>query len=163
MNKKWIFGGLALGALGFGAYKLNNIATVANNMAIEQSFKLKVSKTLGGIPTEITLVIDTKLKNPTNKSMRMNQPFVSLYANEKDKEPFATSAAVNKEHVIPPLGEVQLLPIEIPVAVATIATIAAGLYKMIVSKKPAGIWVKTITYVNGSLKSEKFEFKEVAF
>ncbi|MFN3405186.1 MAG: hypothetical protein ACK40G_13895 [Cytophagaceae bacterium] len=159
MWKKALIGA---GVLGLGTYlwRLNNLS---KNLVVTQSIDAKTTKTnILGIPTEWTLTVIPTLKNPSKVQVSVNQPFVQLFLIKDDPQgPFASSAAVPKKHIIPAFGQVTLDPIVIPISLMQLMQKAGQVIANAQKTKKLGIYSKTITFVNGNIRVEKPDFKEI--
>jgi hypothetical protein len=91
-----------------------------------------------------TLRIDVLLKNPTEGTLTIKQPYVKVLYGTKE---IGTSQIVNKEIEIPAYSPKALDPIFLTVPASGLLTLGDGLFKVLIKKQPAQITTLTMTSI----------------
>lgn len=147
--KKIVLGtGIGAGVVGIIAYvsRLKRTSVQLESIATAKIHSLKMDG--------LTIRIDVQLKNPTDSTFKIKFPFVKVLYKEKT---IGTSQVINKDIQIPPYGEAVIEGIMIKVPFTGLLTLGAGLYKLLVNKEPAPIFVKTISTIDLGWKKVPYE------
>lgn len=147
--KKIVVGtGIGAGVVGLIAYftRLKRTSVELESVASAKIHSLKLDG--------LTVRIDVQMKNPTSSSFKIKFPFVKVLYKEKV---IGTSQVINKDIQIPAYGEAQIDAIMIKIPLTGILSLGAGLYKLLVNKEPAPIFVKTITTIDLGWKQVPYE------
>lgn len=147
--KKIVLGtSIGAGVVGLIAYvtRLNRTSAELESIATAKIHSLKLDG--------LTVRIDVQLKNPTNSSFKIKFPFVKVLYKEKT---IGSSQVINKDIQIPAYGEARIDAIMIKIPFTGILSLGSGLYKLLVNKEPAPIFVKTITTIDLGWKKVPYE------
>lgn len=90
----------------------------------------------------LTLRIDVILKNPTQATLSIKQPYVKVLF---EKKVIGTSQIQDKTIQIPKFGTLAIDPIYLTIPATGLLTLGDGLLKLLVKKQPAQITTITTT------------------
>ncbi|MCU0337980.1 MAG: hypothetical protein MUF12_09025 [Sediminibacterium sp.] len=121
----------------------------AENVVINQQMRVEVveRKSYWGvqIPAKINLVAIAAVKNPTNTTATLTQPYVQIRLQENALEPYASSNISNKAFKIGPNSEIVFDPIIIPIDLIDLATKFFGIMKDAIKNKSLSLYTRTHT------------------
>ncbi|MBI4929900.1 MAG: hypothetical protein HY841_03995 [Bacteroidetes bacterium] len=100
----------------------------------------------------VTLRVDSTLKNPTGTGLKIKYPFVKLIYQDAV---IGTSQVVNRDIDVPPYGEARIGKIMIQVPLLGIFSIGAALAQSLVSGDAVKMEVNTISSVDPNWKVNK--------
>ncbi len=147
--KKILVGtGIGAGVVGIIAY-MSRLKRTSVQLETVSSAKIHSLKMDG-----LTVRVDVKLKNPTNGTFKIKFPFVKVLYKEKT---VGSSQVINKDIQIPAYGEAVIEGIMIKIPFTGLLSVGAGLYKLLVNKEPAPIFVKTISTIDLGWKTIPYE------
>ena len=99
------------------------------------------------IPWVFQLIVTPTVKNPSNTSATLTQPYVELRLNESDEAPLSSSQVSTAKKTIGPLSEVTFDPIVLQINVSDILSKAKSLLTSAVQERKLGLYTKTIVYL----------------
>jgi hypothetical protein len=106
----------------------------------------------------LTLRIDVILKNPTEGTLTIKQPYVKvLFANKV----IGTSQIQDKVIEIAKYGAKPIEPIYLTIPATGLLTLGDGLFKVLIKKQPAKITTVTITSIKIGSKYVTYEKPDV--
>lgn len=147
--KKILVGtGIGAGVVGIIAY-VSRLKRTSVQLETVSSAKIHSLKMDG-----LTVRVDVKLKNPTSGTFKIKFPFVKVLYKEKT---VGSSQVINKDIQIPAYGEAVIEGIMIKIPFTGLLSVGAGLYKLLVNKEPAPIFVKTISTIDLGWKTIPYE------
>lgn len=147
--KKILVGtGIGAGVVGIIAYvsRLKRTSAELESVASAKIHSLKMDG--------LTVRIDVQLKNPTSSTFKIKFPFVKVLYKDKT---IGTSKVINKDIQIPSYGEAVIEGVMIKIPITGLLSLGSGLYKLLVNKEPAPIFVKTITTIDLGWKKVPYE------
>ncbi|MCU0336573.1 MAG: hypothetical protein MUF12_01820 [Sediminibacterium sp.] len=145
--------GIGVVALGFGTafiLKMKRLSEELETTTTAMIHKVNL--------TGIELKVEVTLKNPTQGTMRIKQPFVKLLYKDRV---FATSEVKNSDIEIPKFGQINIEPIFIRLGFISLASIAPDLLKEYRSIGKLDLVVKTITTINDKVPYTKTDTIQV--
>lgn len=147
--KKILVGtGIGAGVVGIIAY-VSRLKRTSVQLETVSSAKIHSLKMDG-----LTVRVDVKLKNPTDGTFKIKFPFVKVLYKEKT---VGSSQVINKDIQIPAYGEAVIEGIMIKIPFTGLLSVGSGLYKLLVNKEPAPIFVKTISTIDLGWKTVPYE------
>jgi hypothetical protein len=108
-----------------GALYINSLWSLAKKAQVQASARVHKIDFNG-----ITIVCSVTVLNPTNGTVTVRHPYVSLFASPKMQEnriPFAHSAISNQTHTIIPNGETRLPDVVLFIPTTSILQVAADM------------------------------------
>ena len=142
--------------VGVVAYKMTDLNRMNKELVI-----LTAATFEGG-----NLVVNVTFQNPTNGSIRVKHPFVTMYTTEekqKLREPFISSKVENKDYQIAPYAETKV-KIVVPLSLGQLIAVPE-LASQYLSGGKVSIIVETVTTLNGKIpynKVDKMQFGKPA-
>lgn len=162
--------GIAVGVLGAGAWWVLGKKKFADNVVITQTIKVEVIEKRNyfgvTIPLKFNLVAIAKVKNPTNASATLMQPYVEIRLKEDDEAPFASSNISSKVFKVESNSEETFDPIIIPINTNDILSKAFSIMKSAIKARSLALYSRTITNLvtkAGKLPVEENEKTELKF
>jgi len=154
MSAVKIFVGTTIGAgVLWLAYYLNGKKKVGDKLDTVTSASVHSLQLTG-----LTIRIDVILKNPTEYSLTLKQPYVRILFQDKL---IGTSQLKDFIIEIPKYGVKAVDPIFITVPATGLLTLGNGLFKYLIKKQPATITTITITSIQVGGKFIGYEKKDV--
>lgn len=147
--KKILVGtGIGAGIVGIITYvtRLNRTSVQLESVSTAKIHSLKTDG--------LMIRVDVQLKNPTNSTFKLKFPFVKVLYKENT---IGSSQVINKDIQIPAYGEAVIESIMIKIPLTGLLSLGAGMYKLLVNKEPAPIFVKTITTIDLGWKKLPYE------
>jgi hypothetical protein len=103
----------------------------------------------------LTLRVDVILKNPTEGTLTIKQPYIKVLYDTKD---LGSSQIQNTEIVIPPYGVKALNAIYLKFPLLQLLKLGAGIYNILVKKQP--VKITTITYTSIKIGSKFLSYQK---
>ncbi len=150
---KIIFG-TAIGAgIIAGVYYALGLKSFSDKLVTETSLNIHSVSFKG-----LTLRIDVELKNPSENTLRLKQPFVKLSFNLKE---IASSQIQDKFFEITKYNSIKLDPIFISIPSTNLLTLGDGLLNVLLNGKTAQIKVLTLSTIDLGFKKIPYAKTEV--
>ncbi len=122
------------------AYDLNELKKLTDQLIVIPSAKIHKLDFTG-----LTVRIDAKMKNPTDKGFKMKYPFIQVGYNGK---PIGSSQATDELLSIPPNGEYQLKAIMLNFPLIGMLSLIGGLFKSLQSGQAVKLKVATTSKID---------------
>lgn len=98
----------------------------------------------------LTIRVNVVLKNPTQYSIKIKQPYVKLLLN--NGKLIGSSQIVNKQIEILPYGVQQIDPIYVTIPISGLLALGNSFYQMLLKKQPVKITVITMSIIDLEVK-----------
>lgn len=147
-----LLGGVAAVLVGT---KLFNLSALQKELQIDQ--KISLDPSTGTSLTEAKLRVDLTLKNPTNGTLTVKQPVVTLFFN--NSEIGTTDTIKDTDYLVPKFGQVQLPPIIITVSMLSAGLAAFDFFKNLKTTRQAMVKIRSLTMINGQIPYERVDLK----
>ena len=146
-----------LAAAAAGVVFLSRKAYTTGQLAKRLVIESKISYAGASLfPPQITIKADVTLKNPTQGSIRVNQPMVMIYLSKEDLQannPLISSDPSSKDFTIPKSDTVKLDPIYL--ALGGSAALSIG--QKLLGSGEVVLWVKKYTLIENTFPIETIE------
>ena len=117
------------------------------------------------IPWVFQLIVTPTIKNPSNTSATLSQPYVELRLNETDKDPLSASQVSTSTKKVGAMSEITFDPIVLQINTSDILSKAKTLLTNAITERKLGLYTKTIVYLVTAaaklpvVKNDKTEIK----
>ena len=99
------------------------------------------------IPWIFQLIVTPTIKNPSNTSATLSQPYVELRLNESDAAPLSASQVTTTTKTIKAMSEITFDPIVLQINTSDILSNAKALLTNAIKDRKLGLYTKTIVYL----------------
>jgi len=141
----WIAGG---GAAAYAGYSLFTKAQLSSNLVVEKNLRIHTL-------TPLVVAVDVKLKNPSQGTIRVNHPMVSLFTSQEDVKanaPLVSSDPQPKDYQIPRSSTIVLDPILLRVPVIA----ALNIIPQLLDGRGLTVFGKVSTLINNVVPYNDF-------